>query len=176
MNGAQRMKLEELIDRAEIQDVLTRYTRGLDRVQMDLVRAAFHHDAWVQFPEDVYVGPADGFCDFLAREMPLFVRTRHHIGNILIELDGDVAFVETYLNADHEATSFHKWNAAFVTLWARYIDRFEKRDGVWKIAKRTLLIDWMRKDDSPAGWFKLPEVQLGKRDGTDPVLRRQSTD
>jgi hypothetical protein len=168
------MKLEELSDRAEIHDVLMQYSRGLDRLDMDLVRAAFHENAWVEFPEDVYVGPAQGFCDFLAKEMTLFVRTRHCLGNILIELDGDVAHVETYLTADHEATSYHKWAGAFVTLWARYIDRFEKRDNVWKIARRTLLIDWMRKDDSADGWFKLPESQLGRRNGTDPVLRRDS--
>jgi hypothetical protein len=165
------MTLEELIDRAEIHDLLVHYTRGLDRLQMDLVRAAFHDDAWVEFPEDVYSGPVPGFCDFLATEMPLFVRTRHNLGNILIELEGDVAFVESYLTAEHEATSMHKWNGAFVTLWARYIDRFEKRNGVWKIANRTLLIDWMRRDDSPIGWYKLPEAQLGKRNGTDPGLR-----
>jgi hypothetical protein len=168
------MKLEELSDRAEIHDVLMRYSRGLDRLDIDLVRAAFHEDAWVEFPEDVYVGPAQGFCEFLSKEMPSFVRTRHNLGNVLIELDGDVAHVETYLTADHEATSYHKWNGAFVTLWARYIDRFEKRDDVWKIARRTLLIDWMRKDESAAGWFKLPESQLGRRNGTDPVLRHDS--
>ncbi|WP_197687505.1 nuclear transport factor 2 family protein [Mycobacterium sp. MS1601] len=164
-----------MVDRAEILDVLTRYTRGLDRVEMDLVRSAFHDDAWVEFPEDVYRGPATGFCNFLAKEMTLFVRTRHHLGNILIEFEGDVAFVETYLNADHEATSYHKWNGAFVTLWARYTDRFEKRNGVWKIAHRTLLIDWMRKDDDPSGWYKIPEAQMGKRDGTDLVLRAHSS-
>lgn len=168
------MKLEELSDRAEIHDVLMRYSRGLDRIDMDLVREAFHDDAWVDFPEDVYVGPADGFCDFLSKEMPSFVRTRHSLGNVLIELDGDVAYVETYLTAYHEATSYHKWNGAFVTLWARYVDRFEKRDHTWRIARRTLLIDWMRKDENPNGWFKLPDSQLGQRNGTDPALRRKS--
>lgn len=165
------MKVDELIDRAEIHDVLVRYTRGLDRVDMTLVREAFHDDAWIDFPEEVYVGPAEGFVEFLSKEMPSFVRTRHNLGNSLIELDGDVAFVETYLTAEHEATSYHKWDGSFVILWARYLDRFEKRDGVWKIARRQLLIDWMRRDDSPAGWYKLPQGQLGKRDGSDPALR-----
>jgi hypothetical protein len=44
------MKLEELSARAEIHDALLRYCRGLDRVDMDLVRGAFHPDAWVDFP------------------------------------------------------------------------------------------------------------------------------
>ena len=59
------MKLEELSDRAEIHDVLMRYSRGLDRLDMDLVREAFHDDAWVDFPEDVYVGQLSrGFATF----------------------------------------------------------------------------------------------------------------
>lgn len=166
------MTLEQLASRAQIHDILVRYTRGVDRLEFDLIRAGFHDDAWIDFPEDVYQGPVQGFFDFLEKELPSFVRTRHNLGNILIELDGDLAFVESYLTADHEATSLHKWDGAFVTLWARYIDRFERRDGVWKIAKRALLVDWMRRDASPAGWFKLPEAQLGKRNGTDPVLRK----
>ncbi len=43
------MNLEELSARTEIHDVLLRYCRGLDRVDMDLVRGAFHKDAWIQF-------------------------------------------------------------------------------------------------------------------------------
>lgn len=166
------MNVDELVDRAEIHDVLVRYSRGLDRVDMALVRDAFHDDAWIDFPDEVYVGPVKGFCEFLSKEMHSFVRTRHNLGNSLVELDGEVAFVETYLTADHEATSYHKWDCAFVTLWARYVDRFEKRAGVWKIARRQLLIDWMRRDDSQTGWFKLPQAQLGKRDGSDPVLQQ----
>jgi SnoaL-like domain len=101
------MNVDELVDRAEIHDVLVRYSRGLDRVDMALVRDAFHDDAWIDFPDEVYVGPVKGFCEFLSKEMPSFVRTRHNLGNSLVELDGDVAFVETYLTADHEATSYH---------------------------------------------------------------------
>jgi hypothetical protein len=100
------MNLEELSARAEIHDVLLRYCRGLDRVDMDLVRGAFHTDAWVQFPESLHVGSVDGFVDFLAAEMPRFVRTMHNLGNSLIEFDGPTtAHVETYLNADHQGSN-----------------------------------------------------------------------
>ncbi len=61
------MNVEGLVDRAEIHDVLVRYSRGLDRVDMALVRDAFHDDAWIDFPDEVYVGPVKGFLRILIK-------------------------------------------------------------------------------------------------------------
>lgn len=166
------MKIEELSARAEIHDVLLRYCRGLDRVDMTLVRGAFHADAWVQFPESLHRGSVDGFVEFLSAEMPRFVRTMHLLGNSLVEFDGPtVAHVETYLQADHQASDRHHWNGDYVKLWARYLDRFELRDGVWLIARRKLFVDWMYRYPA-TGWFDdHPDASGGLRDGTDPSLR-----
>jgi hypothetical protein len=167
------MTHEELSARAEIHDVLLRYCRGLDRVDMSLVRGAFHKDAFIQFPESLHVGSVEGFFNFLAAEMPRFSRTMHFLGNSLIEFDGPTtAHVETYLNADHQGSERHHWKGSYVKLWARYLDRFELRDGVWLIAHRQLLVDWMFKYPLE-GWFDdHPDASAGRRDGTDPSLRR----
>lgn len=166
------MRLEELTARAEIQDTLLRYCRGLDRVDMSLVRGAFHPDAWVQFPESLHQGSVDGFVDFLSGEMPRFVRTMHLLGNSLIQFDGPhTAHVETYLNAYHQGSEQHHWKGQFVKLWARYLDRFEERDGAWLIARRRLLVDWMYRYPAE-GWFDdHPDASGGMRDGSDPSLR-----
>jgi hypothetical protein len=97
----------------------------------------------------------------------------HFLGNSLIDFDGpNVAHVETYLTADHQGSELHHWKNSYVKLWARYLDRFELRDGVWLIAKRELLVDWMYKYPLE-GWFDdHPDASVGRRDGTDPVLRR----
>ena len=166
------MTHDELSARAEIHDVLLRYCRGLDRVDMSLVRGAFHKDAWIQFPKSLHIGGADGFFDFLTAEMPRFKRTMHFLGNSLVEFDGpNVAHVETYLTADHQGSELHHWKNSYVKLWARYLDRFELRDGVWLIAKRELLVDWMYRYPLE-GWFDdHPDASVGRRDGTDPALR-----
>ena len=120
------MKIEELSARAQIHDVLLRYCRGLDRVDMLLVRGAFHQDAYIHFPESLHVGGVDGFFDFLTAEMPRFVRAMHFLGNSLIEFDGPtIAHVETYLEADHQGSEQHHWKGDYVKLWGRYLDRFE---------------------------------------------------
>jgi len=167
------MTLDELTARAEIHDVLMRYCRGLDRVDMSLVRGAFHKDAYIKFPESLHVGGTEGFFQFLTAEMPRFTRTMHFLGNIFIEFDGPkIAYVETYLNADHQGSERHHWKDNYVKLWGRYLDRFELRDGVWLIAQRQLLVDWMFKYPLE-GWFDdHPDASVGMRDGTDPTLRR----
>ena len=166
-----QITLQELIDRAEIHDVLMRHSRGVDRCDFELIRSCYHPDAVADYPEDVYQGNVNGFIKFAKKELPTFERTNHFLGNVLIELDGDVAHSETYCIANNKSTAAHKWGDAYLTLWVRYVDRFERRDGVWRIAHRKLVIDFQRKDEA-GGWFKLPPEQLGRRDGTDPAQQR----
>ena len=165
------MDLAELSARAEIHDTLLRYTRGLDRVDMDLVRSAFHPDAHVHFPASLHNGDAQGFVEFLSGEMPRFVRTTHSLLNTFVQFDGpDVAHVETYLHADHQGSELHHWKDEQVKLWARYLDRFEQRDGRWLIARRRMLVDWMYRYPKE-GWFDdHPDASVNTRDGSDPAL------
>lgn len=166
------MKIEEVSARLEIHDALLRYCRGLDRLDMSLVRGAFHPDAYIHFPESLHVGSADGFFDFLAAEMPRFVKTMHFLGNSLVEFDGPhMAYVETYLNADHQGSERHHWTNQNVKLWARYLDRFEERDGVWLIAERQLMVDWMYRYPTEHFFDDHPDASIDSRDGTDPTAR-----
>lgn len=168
------MELTELLDRAEIHDVLMRYCRGVDRADMTIVREVFHDDARIDFPDDVYVGTPDGFCAFLAKDLSLMVRSKHAVGSTTIDIDGDTARVEAYLTGDIESTEYHRWHGGFTTVWGRYVDRFEKRAGVWKISHHTLVLDWQRTDPT-GGFFKVPEAQLGTRDGTDLAVTNHIT-
>ena len=112
------MTVEELIAREQIRDALVRYTRGVDRYDMALIRSAFHEDARIQFPKSLHQGDAEGFFEFLRKELVRFQRTRHAITNTLIEFDGpEVAYVETYLHADHQGTEQHHWKTSMIELW-----------------------------------------------------------
>lgn len=166
------MKIEELAARAEIHDVLLRYCRGLDRLDMSLVRGAFHPDAYIHFPESLHIGGVEGFFQFLEKEMPRFNRTMHNLGNSLIEFDGSrTAYVETYLNADHEGTDQHQWKNEKVRLWARYLDRFEERNGRWAIAERKMLVEWMYRYPAE-GWFDdHPDASVDTRGSGDWTVR-----
>ena len=166
------MRLEELSAREEIRETLVRYTRGVDRNDLDLIRRCFHEDAFVQFPESLHQGSLDGFINFARNEFPRFQRTRHAITNIVIDFDGPTtAYVDTYLHADHQGTPEHHWKTRVIELWGRYLDRFEQREGGWKIARRELVIDWMYKYPAE-GWFDdHPDSSDTRRNGTDPFIK-----
>src|SRR5258707_14677903 len=97
----------------------------------------------------------------------------HLLGNSLIEFDGpNIAHVETYLNAYHQASEMHHWKGSFVKLWARYLDRFEQREGLWLIARRRLLVDWMYSTLLKAGSTIIPTPRGGSRTEPNPTFIR----
>ncbi|RVW06298.1 nuclear transport factor 2 family protein [Rhodococcus spongiicola] len=151
------MTPEELSDRAEIGDVLLRYFRGVDRRDWALVRRCFHDDAQNNYAP-FYQGDVDNFMQFLADPagFGLFDRTFHFAGNQLIELAGDTADTETYAMAQHtNAADAGNPNRGFLTVWLRYLDRFERRDGRWAIADRRLEVEWIRNDVG-GHWLDVP--------------------
>jgi len=95
--------------------------------------------------------------------------TMHNLANVMIELDGDAAGVETYGVAYHagEPAGDIRWNFA---AGFRYVDRFERRSGEWRIADRLTVIEWVApwQDDADRR-AKFGEPLSRRFDGTDPV-------
>jgi ketosteroid isomerase-like protein len=132
-------KLQQLCDERDIQEVLVRYCRGSDRCDVDLVKSAY----WPDAIDDhlIFNGNAMEFADFLIDMFLTHVhRTVHTISNVWIRLDGDAAAVETYVHAYHLMKGEGKGVEAVMA--GRYLDRFERRDGEWRIAERKCVPDW----------------------------------
>ena len=91
--------MREAADERAIKHVLTRYTRAIDRFDMDLLRTVYHPDAYDD--HGGYQGDVEGFIDYLNVVLPRFEGTQHFLGNTHVELDGDVAHTETYCQAWH---------------------------------------------------------------------------
>src|SRR5690606_33772214 len=66
--------------------------------------------------------------------------TQHLLGQTYTELDGDRARAETHV------VSYHRVNMGSeerdTCIGGRYLDKFEKRGGEWRIAHRLMLYDW----------------------------------
>ena len=129
-------RLQELLDKQEIQDCLTRFSRGMDRFDRDLFLSAFHPDATIA--AGPFVGSAADCYDWAA---PMHEAgqsaTHHNLLNISYDIDGDTAHTETYylfVGRNRDATN---WVAG-----GRYVDRLERRDGQWRIALRTNAVEW----------------------------------
>lgn len=162
-------RLAQLIDRQEIMDCLHRYTRGTDRVDADLIRSAF-------FPDAIdYHGPVTGTVeDFLAYWLPLQPPrevSMHYIANTTIDLDGDVAHVETYFTYYHKALDAPEMTVT----GGRYADRFERRDGEWRIALRVVIREWSMVADGSLTSEYLAVISRARRDRTDPTYTRPLT-
>jgi hypothetical protein len=134
--------LQHLLDRQDILDCLTRFSRGMDRFDRDIYLSAFHDDAVIA--AGPFVGSAPDCWDW-AKPMHEAgqVLTHHALLNNSVEIDGDTAHSETYYQF---VARNHPWEdgggETVMLAGGRYIDRLERRDGVWKIALRTNIIEW----------------------------------
>lgn len=134
--------LETLIDREAIRDCLYMYCRGIDRLDEKALRAAYWPDATDS--HGAYKGSASGFIDMALVKLQQAGRMVHQISNILIELHGHEAAVESYFTAYQEEKDANG-QAIETMLCGRYVDRFEKRQGEWRVAARTVVYDWQKK-------------------------------
>lgn len=127
-------KLQELVDRQAIWEVLLRYARGLDRIDSEMTRSCYFDDAIDDHGH--YVGAPDGFVDWANAVSLRYVTTQHGLLNHHCELDGNDAYCETYfLFVGTNERSPHFMSTG------RYIDHFQKREGEWRIANRVTIVE-----------------------------------
>lgn len=161
--------LEEILHKEAIRDQLYRYCRAVDRGDKELMRSVYHPDATDN--HGVFEGPASDFVELdVADVMPGLVITQHLIGNILIEIEGDVAKAESYVLASHRVEQPD--GPHDIVVWGRYLDRFERRLGEWRIAHRQCVFDGLRNDKASAdlGMEWCAKFRpVGRRDKKDPL-------
>lgn len=130
--------LQRLIDESQIRYLLDSYPRALDRQDSALLASLFHPGAIDD--HGVFNGPAAEYVKWIQERSRPGSHWMHHNGTMLIEIEGDVARTETYTHAcarmdpkegDHRARE--------IFLRVRYLDRIERRDGLWKIAHRRVV-------------------------------------
>jgi hypothetical protein len=168
-------RLRRLLDRGEISETLHRYVRGVDRGDWTLVRSTYHPDATDDHVE--YRGDVDGLIAWLSDRFAGVDNSVHFLGSSLVEFVGeDVALVETYFVSsrlrppnDTETAQTAEGDAWCRQSWGRYVDRFERREGVWRVATRTVLVD-ARFTSVAVGGARVPGRSWGMRDGSDPLF------
>jgi hypothetical protein len=143
MNDAVR----ELCDRQAITDVIYRYCRGLDRMDVEMARAVWHRDGTADYGE-LFSGTADGFIEWVWQAHAAMDRHSHQVTNILIEIDGDAAVSESYVTV---ALRTKPVDGAAVEIEdrGRYLDRWSRRDGRWGIDHRRFVDDLLRTHGVP---------------------------
>ncbi|WP_027168913.1 nuclear transport factor 2 family protein [Mesorhizobium sp. WSM3224] len=166
-------KLTELLDREAIRDCLYRYCRGIDRADESALRSAYWPDAHDN--HGTYCGSAEGFVEFALSVFKTRPRNVHQVTNILIDFTRPTrALVESYFTALQRGTDEDQQTRQLL-LCGRYCDLFEKREGEWRIAERTVVYDWLEEQTAPAGCeadrFGPPRQTIGAPYPDDPVYR-----
>ena len=154
-------------DKEGIRDKISMYQRSMDRSDPELGYACFWDEATVT---------CGGYCDHMpAREYvdscmangsnPNLFMSQHQFTNTYIRVNDDKAGSESY-GIIVTASNAEEENHANVTLGCcRYLDKWEKRDGDWRLVERLCATD---------GYFKLPNLEIAlpqedyARDKTDP--------
>lgn len=163
------MTLDDLVAQQEIRDVLARYTRGIDRMDRELVLSCYHPGALDD--HGAFRGTAEEFADWVAEALAHFDSTMHFLGQQLVEVAGDRAHSETYCVAYHRRAPRDAEQGHDLWMGLRYVDVFERRDGEWRIESRRCVFDWTRHDPIVREWELPPEALRGSRDRNDVVYR-----
>ena len=93
----------------------------------------------------------------------------HNTTTINIKLDGDRAEGEVYVLAFHKVKT--EQGPFDLLIGGRYLDKYEKRDSVWKFSHRAVLADWVNVHNPSIVDLNHPAIEgslLGKADGSDP--------
>lgn len=156
-------RVDELSSKEAIRECIYRVDRGVDRIDVELLRTAFHADAQVQWLSPAPV-PVSEWLGIFPEIQTKTRRAQHLIGNVLIDLNGDTANVEAYELARHLTNMGEEWKDLVYS--ARYLDTFTRRDGEWKIQSRLKIMDWVRIIEGSDGAYDHATLK-GSRDAED---------
>ncbi|MFT3721116.1 nuclear transport factor 2 family protein [Pseudorhodoferax sp.] len=169
--------VQRLLDKEEIRDAICRYARGVDRGDMAAVRTAYHPDAWDEHGAD-FAGRVDDFIPWVEKRLAGNDNSMHFLGQTLIEFAGpDLAVAETYFASRRLLHPVPEAYAGIVGAsdavaregWGRYVDRFERRDGQWRVAHRTVVMEAFSHSIALGGKRPAQGGTWGRRDQTDRV-------
>lgn len=161
--------IQELLDKQEIVEALSRYSRGCDLIDADLIRSVFLPDAIADYGPRFW-GTGYEFAEMIERVHPGFESHAHHIDTVTITVGEGTAGSEAYAAARLRKRSVDGTATDYI-VEGRYLDRWKRHGGVWRIAHRRFLLtmDESRVVEGSASPGEAP------RDASDPsyeILRR----
>ena len=149
-----------LADRQAITDVLVEYCCALDLMDLPALAALFTDDCVVEYgPGEFLRSRGSAALGKSLERMWRWSRTSHHLSNVLIRFTGnDTAISRSYVHAWHERP-----DGSTATIFGQYHDRFVRREQLWRIAERRMLmngcdagftvnINRLERRPPPPGW------------------------
>jgi ketosteroid isomerase-like protein len=174
-HDARGLAIDRMLARDAIREVLARHSRAIDRADGPLLKSCYFPDA-IEEHGSSFSGNAHEYVDVAMPRVRQMGTMQHLLGTSHIDLQGDVAYVETYIwTFARFAKDGRDWDTF---TGGRLMDRFERRDGQWLIAHRRTIFDWNRDTPSNEGWClgymnpAAPGFRRGTKDEADPSYQR----
>lgn len=144
------LSIQQISDRLEIQDVLTRYCYAVDDRNWDAYRQLFTPDAVL---DDTVTGGiksgVEEHITYMKKALSKVVISQHAISTILVELNGNEANVRAHCACPMVLdTGQSDKRVMFQGLW--YRESLVRADGAWKI--RSLMEEGYWKHNAPVGF------------------------
>ena len=122
----------QLSDLESIRDAARRYCRGVDRLDVEVMKSAY----WPEATDDhgSFKGNAWEFCEYCMTAHLGWRSTNHCVLNHVIEFDSDGVHARGEI---YNVTYLFRRDEPVLDTWhGRYLDRYEKRGTDWKILER----------------------------------------
>lgn len=158
-------QLQEMLDHHDIRVLLSEYCHACDRHDYLRMADTYHDDSWDDHGN--YKMPGKEFAVVaVAANLKDANMVMHHLGQSLINVDGDKAGADTYFLASVSTTEGGK--EVINQIAGRYVDRLERLDGTWKIKTRICVREWSISLPVDRDWLAGHDFVMGQRSGSDP--------
>ena len=161
-------QIQALLDKQEITELSYRYSRAADRLDRELLTSVY----WPDGTDDhgAFNGSAPDYVDWVMDLLSGWIAVHHDNTNILIELDGDSAVGEVHWAGYYTYEVNGQVHDQLAV--GRYLDRYECRDGEWRIKHRTCVSDWSRMEPGVNWRMDAARGRLAGKRKPDDLLYR----
>ncbi|MDX1693598.1 MAG: nuclear transport factor 2 family protein [Ketobacteraceae bacterium] len=166
-------RLQALLDKDAIRELIHAYCNAADRKDVDKMRSLYHEDA-IDDHGGFFQGLAMEFIDQLPEIQAPMEILHHNVTTVNIRLE-DRPGGARYGEGEVYVLAFHKVSTGEGSLdlliGGRYLDKYEKREGEWRFSHRAVLADWVNVHDPSLVDLNHPIIQgslLGKPGPDDP--------
>ncbi len=159
-------RLQELIDHHDITQTLKEYCHGCDRCDEQRMGSVYLEDSFDDHGN--FKAPGPQFATLMTAEILATTSSLFHLlGQSLIKVSGDEAGAETYFFAVSRDTR-QDGQEMCNQLGGRFVDKLQRRDGLWRIKHRVVVRDWGISLPIDADWTASAGLMNGQRSGADP--------
>lgn len=131
-----------------LHELCARYAMGVDRRDQALLASLWWPESTIDF--GLFKGSGEEFASLICAPNPAVEISYHFASNELFELDGDRATGRSYVIGMSSLVGPDGKTDQMVG--GRYLDRYERRNGVWKFVHRLFVLDWNVNQPGSAIW------------------------